>query len=53
MDDIINSNITPLLNKYSFIENKIKKSKVYTDQFEIFKLFAKYFLYIFIRLNDN
>ena len=53
MDDIINSNITPLLSKYSFIENKLKKNKIYTNQFEIFKLFAKYFLFIFIRLNDN
>ena len=50
MDDIINSNITPLLSKYNYIENKIKKSKAYNDQFEIFKLYAKYFLYIFIRL---
>ena len=53
MDDIINSNITPLLTKYNFIENKIKKSKVYNDPFEIFKLYAKYFLYILIRLKDN
>ena len=53
MSDIINSNIDHLLNKYSFIEKKIKKGKVYTDDFEIFKLFAKYFLYIFIRLKDN
>ena len=53
MDDIINSNITPLLTKYNYIENKIKKSKAYNDQFEIFKLYAKYFLYIFIRLKDN
>ena len=53
IDDIINSNITPLLTKYNFIENKIKKSKVYNDPFEIFKLYAKYFLYILIRLKDN
>ena len=53
MDDIINSNITNILTKYIYIENKIKKSKVYNDQFEIFKLYAKYFLYIFIRLKDN
>ena len=53
MDDIINSNITHLLTKYNYIENKIKKSKIYNDPFEIFKLYAKYFLYIFIRLKDN
>ena len=53
MDDIINSNITSLLSKYAFIEKKIKKSKVYNDPFEIFKLYAKYFLYILIRLKDN
>ena len=53
MDDIINSNIRHLLTKYNYIENKIKKTKVYNDTFEIFKLYAKYFLYIFIRLKDN
>jgi len=53
MDDIKNSNIDYLLSQYKFIEKKIKKSKVYTDDFEIFKLYAKYFLYIFIRLKDN
>ena len=53
MDDVINSNITHLLTKYNYIENKIKKSKIYNDPFEIFKLYAKYFLYIFIRLKDN
>ena len=53
MDDIINSNITPLLSKYNFIEKKIKKAKVFNDPFEIFKFYAKYFLYILIRLKDN
>jgi hypothetical protein len=53
MSDIINSNIEHLLTKYNYIEHKIKKGKVYKDDFEIFKLYAKYFLYIFIRLKDN
>ena len=53
MDDIINSNIDYLLKKYNFIEKKLKKTKVYTDEFEIFKLYAKYFLYISVRLKDN
>ena len=53
MSDIINSNIDYLLSKYNFIERKLKKTKVYTDDFEIFKLYAKYFLYISIRLKDN
>ena len=53
MSDIINSNIDHLLTKYNYIQNKIKKGKVYSDNFEMFKLYAKYFLYILIRLNDN
>ena len=53
MEDIINSNITPILSKYNYIENKIIKSKPYNDHYEIFKLYAKYFLYIYIRLKDN
>ena len=53
MSDIINSNIEHLLTKYNFIAKKLKKSKVYEDDYEIFKLYAKYFLYIFIRLKDN
>ena len=53
MSDIINSNIDHLLTKYNFIENKIKKAKIYNDDYEIFKLYSKYFLYILLRLKDN
>ena len=53
MSDIINSNIDHLLTKYNFIENKIKKAKIYKDDYEVFKLYSKYFLYIFLRLKDN
>ena len=53
MSDNINSNIEHLLSKYDFIAKKLKKTKVYSDDYEVFKLYAKYFLYIFIRLKDN
>ena len=46
MSDIINSNIDYLLSKYNFIENKLKKTKVYTDDFEIFN-YMRNISYIF------
>ena len=53
VQDVINSNIEHLLTKFDFMEDKIKKSSPYKDDFEMFKLYAKYFLYILIRLKDN